>query len=60
MAIASIAGIIAGAVANVAFGVVAGALAAVVGIVKACDTGKGIYLTMLWVTPGFFVPTTVV
>ncbi len=43
----------------IAAGVVTAALAAVSAAIGGVDHGKGVYLTMLWLTPGIFIPTTV-
>jgi hypothetical protein len=60
LSLSAVAGVVAAVPgATVVAGVVAGALAAAAGLVKAVDHGKGVYLTMLWVTPGLFVPTAV-
>jgi len=35
-------------------------VAATLGVLASLDRGKGVYISMLWIAPGIFVPTTVV
>lgn len=58
VASAAIVAAVGGVVSAGILAAVGAGIGAVTGLVKAVDSGKGVYLTMLWVTPGLFIPTT--
>lgn len=58
VASAAIVAAVGGVVSAGVLAAVGAGIAAVAGLVKAVDKGNGVYLTMLWPTPGIFFPTT--